>query len=149
VVEFAGDAGIENSLGLDEFVPDVVQALLVPGLAVKEVLIINNFHQLSNNLQALQVAQVQLNLPEEHFADTAGFRLIGVLEPVAGLEPLVQDGELGVEAVEFVDLAVVGLEDALVFGGGEVESGAGLTRVDGELAGFVGLDCADDCVELG
>jgi hypothetical protein len=63
----------------------------------------------------------------------------------------VQDGELGVEAIEFIDLVVVGLEDALVLGGGEVEGGAGLVDagVDGELAGFVGLDCADYCVELG
>lgn len=121
MVDFAGDTGIENSLGLDEFIPDVIQALFVPGLTVKEVLIINNFHQLGNNLHPLQVAQVQLNLTKEHFADTAGFRLVGLLEPVAGLEPLVQDGELGVEAVEFIDLVVVGLEDALVLGRGEVE----------------------------
>ena len=55
------------------------------------------------------------------------------------------------ETVEFINLVVVGLEDALVLGGGEVEGGAGLVDagVDGELAGFVGLDCADYCVELG
>jgi hypothetical protein len=82
VVEFAGDAGVENSLGLDEFVPDVIQPFLVPGLTVKEVLIINNFHQLGNNLHPLQITQVQLNLPKEYFPHTTGLRLIILLKPI-------------------------------------------------------------------
>jgi hypothetical protein len=114
MVEFASNTVIEDFLSLDEFFPDVVEFLFIPHFIVKEILIIDQLYQFSNNLQPLNITQIQLNLPKKNLSNPTILHIIRLLEPITRLQPFIQYSNLIMQSIKFLNLIVIRLEDLLV-----------------------------------
>ena len=114
MVEFAGNAIVEDFLCFDEFLSDIVELLLIPHLIIKEILIINNLNHFRYNLQPLNITQIHLHLPKKHLPNPTYLHIIRLLKPIARLQSLIQYHDLIMQPIEFLNLTIIGLEDSLV-----------------------------------